>query len=325
MDITTAKILIAGGTGMVGRAVDRALTARSASSVLTLDSASVDLRDQAATREYFAETRPDLVIHAAARVGGIAANDALRADFIYENLMIAANTIAAAHEFGAKKLIFLGSSCIYPRLAVQPIVEEALLTGPLEPTNEPYAIAKIAGIKLCESYYRQHGANFFSVMPTNLYGPFDNFDLESSHVVPALIRKVHEAKAAGLSEVVIWGTGDPMREFLYVDDLAEAIVKLAAETDAGDIYGLGVSHVNIGYGSDITIAELAATIADIVGFEGNLRFDTSRPDGMPRKLLSSKRINDLGWTAQTPLRIGLEQTYRWFLENAPEARAANNG
>lgn len=325
MDLSSARIYVAGSTGMVGRAIVRALEDAGSPSLLQTTSAELDLRDQAATRQFFAETRPKLVILAAATVGGIAANDRRRAEFIYDNLMIEANTISAAYDSGVQKLIFLGSSCIYPRLADQPVAEEALLNGPLEPTNEPYAIAKIAGIKLCESFYRQHGANFYSVMPTNLYGPFDNFDLESSHVVPALIRKFHEAKLRSQPEVVVWGTGAPRREFLHVDDLARAIIMLAGSLNAADLYGQGVPHVNIGCGSDVSIAELATAIADVVGFDGALTFDASKPDGTPRKLLDTTRINNLGWNPKIPLREGLESAYAWFIENAPEARVANNG
>jgi GDP-L-fucose synthase len=315
MDIKEAKIFVAGSTGMVGRAIVRALEREGCDRVSTTRSADLDLRNQSATRDFFIEGKFDLVFMAAARVGGIAANDSLRADFIYDNLMIEANTIASAFTSGVGKLIFLGSSCIYPRMAEQPIAEEALLTGPLESTNEPYAVAKIAGVKLCESYFRQHGANFYSVMPTNLYGPWDNFDLATSHVLPALIRKFHEAKMKGSSEVVIWGTGSPKREFLHVDDLAAALLMMTKEVDAPGIYSLGVPHVNIGCGSDISISELAELIAGVVGFEGKLSFDPSKPDGTPRKLLDTTRINDLGWKATTSLRDGIASTYAWYLEN----------
>jgi GDP-L-fucose synthase len=319
------RVYVAGSTGMVGRAVIRALERHGCTNILTTSSADLDLREQDPTRRFFEQTKPEIVILAAAKVGGIAANDSLRGDFIYDNLMIEANTISAALDSGTQKLIFLGSSCIYPRLADQPIAEEALMTGPIEITNEPYAIAKIAGVKLCESFYRQHGANFYSVMPTNLYGPFDNFDLTTSHVMPALIRKFHEGKIRGISDVEVWGTGKPRREFLHVDDLARAIVKLAADVDARDIYHLGVPHVNVGSGSDISISELAGLVADVVGFEGRITFDPSRPDGTPRKLLDTTRMNNLGWTATTPLRDGVESTYQWFLNNAADARASHNG
>lgn len=322
--LEACKIYVAGSSGMVGRAVVRSLRTHGCSKVLETSSKALDLREQVATQQFFAESSPDIVILAAARVGGISANDRLRADFIYDNLMIEANTIAAAFQAGVKKLIFLGSSCIYPRLANQPIIEEELLTGPLEATNEPYAIAKIAGIKLCESYYRQHGANFYSVMPTNLYGPFDNFDLSTSHVMPALMRKFHEAKVGNLPEAVVWGTGTPKREFLHVDDLAAAITHLATTVDAGDIYDAGISHVNIGCGEDISISELASMIATVVGFEGRVTFDSAKPDGTPRKLLDTTRINNLGWRAETSLRDGLETTYQWFLRHAAAATTPGN-
>lgn len=321
----STRIYVAGSTGMVGRSLVRELKSRGCSNLLETVSTDLDLRDQTATRRFFENSKPEIVILAAARVGGISANDTMRADFIYDNLMIEANTIAAAFGVGVRKLIFLGSSCIYPRLAPQPIAEESLLTGSLEPTNEPYAIAKIAGIKLCESFYRQHGANFYSVMPTNLYGPYDNFDLSTSHVLPALIRKFHEAKLSQAEAVVVWGTGMPKREFLHVDDLAAAVVDLAANVDAHEIYDQGISHVNIGTGSDISISELASLVAEVVGFDGRISFDTSKPDGTPRKLLATGRINALGWTAKTPLRSGLESTYEWFLANGPARYVSQNG
>lgn len=313
------KIYIAGSGGMVGSAVYRAIEKLGYGSLQTPTSSELDLTDQQAVDRYFSSQRPQIVILAAAKVGGILANDTYRADFLYTNLMIEANVIHAAYRAGAEKLIFLGSSCIYPRDASQPISEQELLTGPLESTNEPYAIAKIAGIKLCESYYRQYGANFYSVMPTNLYGPNDNFDLASSHVIPALINKFHAAKANGDDVVTVWGTGKPRREFMYVDDLAEAVAFLMENVDARDIYGDGVSHVNIGVGKDIEIGELARLIARIVGFDGRIEFDTSKPDGTPRKLLDTSRLSRLGWTYSTPLEDGLRQTYDWFLRSGPLA------
>lgn len=324
IDLRHQKIFVAGSTGMVGRAVVRSLERRGCEAVVTTDSSALDLIDQAATREFFERVRPEIVILAAARVGGIEANDKFRADFIYDNLAIETNVIRAAHDAGTRKLIFLGSSCIYPRMADQPMVEESLLTGPLEVTNEPYAIAKIAGIKLCESFYRQYGANFFSVMPTNLYGPFDNFDLSTSHVVPALMRKFHEAQVQGIDEVRVWGTGTPRREFLYVDDLADAITMLASDVEASDVYSLGVSHINIGCGDDLPIAALAAEIGRVVGFAGAVTFDPTKPDGTPRKLLDTNRINNLGWHATTPLAEGLEKTYRWYVANRLGTAASAN-
>ncbi len=300
---------------MVGRAIVRALESSGYSRLITTSSGDLDLRRQAETQEFFQEQNPEVVILAAAKVGGIMANNELRADFLYDNLMIEANVIEAAFRSGAEKLIFLGSSCIYPRNAEQPIQEEALLTGVLEPTNEPYAIAKIAGINLCESYYRQHGANFVSLMPTNLYGPFDNFDLHSSHVIPALIRKFHEARSANAGEVEVWGTGRPMREFLYVDDLANAVVFFLENVDADAIYGQGISHVNIGCGEDISIGRLASMVAKIVGFEGEIVFDPTKPDGMPRKLLDITRLGSLGWKHSVDLDDGLRRTYDWYLAN----------
>lgn len=314
-DYLNSRIYVAGANGMVGRAVVRALEKKGVSgSLFRPSSAELDLRDQSAVSRFFDFRRPEAVILAAAKVGGILANNDLRADFLYENLIIEANVIHAAFRSGVKKLIFLGSSCIYPRLADQPIREEALLTGLLEPTNEPYAIAKIAGIKLCESFYRQHGSNFISLMPTNLYGPFDNFDLSSSHVIPALMRKFHEAKTAGQQSVEVWGTGTPMREFMYVNDLGEAVVFFLENVDAGDIYGEGVSHVNIGCGKDISIGELARTIGRIVGFKGEIVFDPTKPDGMPRKLLDTTRLELLGWKYSVELEDGLKRTYDHFAQ-----------
>ena len=308
------KIYIAGSSGMVGSAVRRHLENLGYTNLIFRSSGELDLINQTATENFFARERPEIVILSAGKVGGIQANDTYRAEFIYNNLMIEANVINASHKNGVKKLIFLGSSCIYPKLAAQPIMEEELLTGYLEPTNEPYAIAKIAGIKLCENYYRQYGSNFFSVMPTNLYGTGDNFNLQTSHVVPALIRKFHEGKMKNSPEVVLWGTGRAQREFLYVDDLAEAIVYLMQNADAIDFYSKGISHINIGTGEDIEIGKLAELIKEIVGFTGKIEYDTTKPDGTPRKLLDVSRVNQLGWKYSTTLREGLQKTYEWFLQ-----------
>ena len=299
---------------MVGSAVVRELARLNYRNLVLRTSAELDLIDQSAVEGFFLEEKPEIVILAAARVGGILANNTFRGDFIYDNLMIEANVIHAAFRHQVDKLIFLGSSCIYPRLAPQPIKEEYLLSGPLEETNEPYAIAKIAGIKLCENYFRQYDCDFFSVMPTNLYGFGDNFDLETSHVIPALIRKFHEAKTSNLDEVVVWGSGTPRREFLLVDDLAEAVVFLMENTSARSIYDEGISHVNIGSGVDIEIGQLAEMIKDVVGFDGTIRFDTDKPDGTPRKLLDVSRLAKMGWRYETPLKEGLERTYDWFLQ-----------
>ncbi len=312
MSFKKKRIFVAGSTGMVGSAVVRSLETQGYSELLTPRTADLNLIDQGAVRRFFEEEQPEIVILAAAKVGGILANDTFRADFLFDNLAIETNVIHSAFRTGVEKLIFLGSSCIYPRLAEQPIREESLLTGPLEPTNEPYAIAKIAGIKLCESYYRQHGANFYSVMPTNLYGRNDNFDLDSSHVIPALIRKFSAAKANHIDKVIVWGTGLPRREFLLVDDLADAILFLLEKVEAADIFGRGISHVNIGSGEDIEIRELASMIGEIVGFSGTISYDTEKPDGTPRKLLDVSRINELGWRAKTPLDAGLKSTIEWF-------------
>lgn len=296
------KIYIAGHRGMVGSAILRKLKAMGYTRLLVRSSAELDLRNQSAVMEFFATERPDYVFLAAARVGGILANDTYKATFLYDNLMIESNIIHAAHLYGVKKLLFLGSSCIYPRLAPQPLREEYLLTGALEPTNEPYAIAKIAGIKLCEAYRHQYGSNFISVMPTNLYGPGDNYDLAGSHVLPALIRKFHEAARNNLPEVVIWGTGSPRREFLHVDDLAEACYFLMQTYD-------GAGFVNIGTGEDLSILELAKMIGNIVGFEGKIVHDRSKPDGTPRKLLDVSKLSELGWKAGIPLEAGIRQVY----------------
>ncbi len=301
-------VWVAGHRGMVGSAIVRRL-ASEACEVTTVSRAEVDLREQRAVRGWVAQAKPDLVFLAAAKVGGILANDTHPADFLYDNLMIEANIIEASFRVGVEKLLFLGSSCIYPKFAPQPIVESALLTGPLEPTNEGYAIAKIAGIKLAQVYRRQHGADFISAMPTNLYGPGDNFDLASSHVVPALIRKAHEAKLRGDRQLVVWGTGAPRREFLHVDDCADACVHLMkVYTD--------YEHVNVGSGEDITILELTRLVCDVVGFSGEIAHDLAKPDGTPRKLMSGDKIRGLGWTPRIGLREGVASTYKWFLDNA---------
>ena len=300
-----APIYVAGHQGMVGRALVRALTARGYMNLVVRSRTELDLRDQAAVRRFFAAERPTYVFLAAARVGGILANSREPASFLADNLAIALNVIQAAHEFPADKLLNLGSSCIYPRLAPQPLREEYLLSGPLEPTNEAYAIAKIAAIKLCEAYRRQWGANFLSLMPTNLYGPNDNFDLETSHVVPALIRRCHEAKVRGARSVTLWGSGNPRREFLHVDDLADACCFVMERYD-------GEGFLNVGTGVDLTIREAAALVAEVVGYEGDFEFDTSRPDGTPRKLLDVSRLEALGWRARIGLREGIADTYRWY-------------
>lgn len=305
------RVFVAGHRGMVGSALVRRLGTEDCE-ILTATRSELDLKDQAAVRQWFDDRRPDAVFLAAAKVGGILANDRYPADFLYDNLMIEANVIEAAHRTDVAKLLFLGSSCIYPKFAPQPIVEDALLTGPLEPTNEWYAVAKIAGIKLAQAYRRQHGRDFISAMPTNLYGPGDNFDLQSSHVLPALLRKTHEAKQAGADDIVIWGTGEPRREFLHVDDLADACLFLMKEySDDG--------HVNVGFGEDVTIRELAEIVKDVVGFEGSIVADTSKPDGTPRKLMDSGRLMEMGWRPRTPLNQGIANVYRWFLDNVPHA------
>jgi GDP-L-fucose synthase len=316
-------VFIAGHRGMVGSAILRRLAGSGDLNLLTRGRAELDLTNQSAVERFFAEHRPRQVYLAAAKVGGIWANDTYPADFIYQNLMIEANVIHAAYRHGVERLLLLGSSCIYPRLAGQPMAEAALLTGTLEPTNEPYAIAKIAGIKLCESYNRQHGTDFRSVMPTNLYGPGDNFDLENSHVIPALIRKFHDGKASGADAVEVWGTGRPRREFLHVDDMAEAclhVMGLSRQAYQASTQPM-LSHINVGVGTDVSIRELAQTIRDVVGFRGEIRFDASKPDGAPRKLLDVSRLNAMGWQAQTELHHGLRQTYDWFLANQAQLRA----
>ena len=309
------KIYIAGHTGMVGSAVKREFEHCGYNNLLLKNYPGLNLINQSEADDFFEDENPEIVIMAAAKVGGILANNTYRADFIYDNLMIEANVINAAYKNNVEKLIFLGSSCIYPKLAPQPLKEESLLSGYLEVTNEPYAIAKIAGIKLCENFYRQYGCNFYSVMPTNLYGPHDNFNLETSHVLPAFIRKFHEAKVNNHESVTIWGSGKPMREFLYVEDLADAILFLTENIDANDLYEKDISHINIGSGKDITIDDLAKLIAEIVGFEGKIIHDATKPDGTPRKLMDVSRINQLGWKYKTELREGLIKTYKWFKDN----------
>ena len=320
------KVYVAGHRGMVGSAIVRRLKARQAAgesiSLLTRTHAELDLTDQLAVSRFFAEQQPDVVVLAAAKVGGILANNNYPADFIYENLMMECNVIHQAYKAGVRKLLFLGSSCIYPKFAPQPMPETSLLTGVLEATNEPYAIAKIAGIKLCESYNRQHGTDYRSVMPTNLYGPHDNFHPSNSHVVPAMLRRFHEAVQAGAAEVVVWGTGTPMREFLHVDDMAEAslfVLELDRVVYEANVTPM-LSHINVGTGTDVTIRELAETIADIAGFKGKLVFDASKPDGTPRKLMDVSRLASMGWRAGIGLRAGLEDAYRWFLDNAQDVR-----
>jgi nucleoside-diphosphate-sugar epimerase len=309
-----ARIFVAGHRGMVGGAILRRLRARGTDELLTRTRDALDLRDQAAVRAFFQAERPDAVILAAAKVGGIHANNAFPADFIHENLLIQCNVIGEAHAAGVQRLLFLGSSCIYPREAPQPMAEDALLTGPLEPTNEPYAIAKIAGIKLCESFARQHGRDYRSVMPTNLYGPGDNFHPENSHVLPALIRRFHEAARDGRPEVVIWGTGTPRREFLHVDDMAEAslfVMDLDRATYEANTRAM-LSHINVGTGEDVSIAELARLVAEVTGFRGRIGFDPGKPDGSPRKLMDVGRLRAMGWSARTGLRDGIKETYDWF-------------
>lgn len=322
MTATQDSIYVAGHRGMVGSAIVRRLQALGRGPILTATHAELDLTDQAAVNAFFAAHRIGQVVLAAARVGGIHANDTYPADFILDNLAMECNVIGAAHRAGVQRLLFLGSSCIYPRLAPQPMREDALLTGPLEPTNEPYAIAKIAGIKLCESFARQHGRDYRSVMPTNLYGPGDNYHPENSHVIPALLRRFHEAARRGDAEVVIWGSGAPMREFLHVDDMAEAcihVMDLPREVYAAHTQPM-LSHVNVGTGVDCTIRELAETIARVTGFRGRLAWDRGKPDGAPRKLMDVSRLAALGWKARIGLEDGLRDAYRWFLEHQAEAR-----
>jgi GDP-L-fucose synthase len=308
-DLRGKRVWVAGHRGMVGRALVRRLGAEDCE-ILAADRGALDLADHAAVRRWVAKERPDALFLAAAKVGGILANASLPADFLYENLMIEANVLEAAYRGGVGKLCFLGSSCIYPKYAKQPIEEESLLTGPLEPTNEYYAIAKIAGMKLAEAYRAQHGCDFISAMPCNLYGPGDNFDLQSSHVLPALIRKADEAKRRGLDSITIWGTGTPRREFLHVDDCADACVHLMKNYS-------GARHVNVGAGEDISILELAELVCDVVGVDASIATDESKPDGTPRKLLSVAKMQALGWSAKIGLRAGIAQTYAWYLATRP--------
>lgn len=301
------RVWVAGHRGMVGSALVRRLQSENCT-ILTVDRAALDLRRQQPVEDWIAANRPDAIFLAAAKVGGILANASRPAEFLHDNLAIQTNVIAAAQSAGVGKMVFLGSSCIYPRLAPQPITEDTLLTGPLEPTNEAYAIAKIAGLKMAAFYRREFGCDFISAMPTNLYGPGDNFDLANSHVLPALIRKAHEAKLAGAAELVIWGTGQPLREFLHVDDCADALVHLAKHYS-------GESHINVGVGLEISILDLASLVAQIVGFTGAIRTDPSKPDGTPRKLLSVDKLNGLGWQSRIALKDGIAATYRWYLDN----------
>ncbi len=310
-DLKGKRVFVAGHRGMVGSALVRRLASENVE-LLTVPHSELDLGNQAAVFDWFSKNRPEAVFMAAAKVGGIAANNMLRAEFIYDNLIIAANVIHAAHLNGTEKLMFLGSSCIYPKLAAQPLREDSMLTGPLEPTNEPYAIAKIAGIKMVEAYRSQYGCDFISVMPTNLYGPGDNYHPEHSHVVAALIRRFHEAKLSGASDVVVWGTGTPRREFLYVDDLADACVHLMKIYSSHEL-------INIGTGEDITIAEFARVVAGVIGYTGNISFDPSRPDGTPRKLLDVSRLAKLGWRARTSLADGIRLAYQAYLRDSKQA------
>ncbi len=320
----SAKIFVAGHRGMVGGAIVRQLQAKGFSNLLCCGRDQLDLTSQADVRAFFEQEKPEYVFLAAAKVGGIHANNEYPADFIYENLMIESNIIHSAHLSGVKRLLFLGSSCIYPKLAEQPMAESALLTGGLEPTNEPYAVAKIAGIKLCESYNRQYACDFRSVMPTNLYGPGDNFHPENSHVIPALLRRFHEAKLNGLTNVEIWGTGKPKREFLHVDDMAEAsvyVMSLSKEAYASETSPM-LSHINVGTGVDVSIGELAQLVSEAVGYTGDISFNTQMPDGAPRKLMNVSLLEKLGWKAKVDLKSGLAEAYQWFLEHQQDFRQA---
>ena len=319
------KIFVAGHRGMVGSAILRRLRVEGFDNLVTRGRDELDLLDQRVVADFFASERPDWVVLAAARVGGIHANNSFPAEFIYQNLLIEANVIHGAWRHGTTRLLFLGSSCIYPRLAAQPIAEDALLDGPLEPTNEPYAISKIAGIKLCESYNRQYGTHYRSVMPTNLYGPNDNFDLETSHVLPALIRRFHEAKLRGDPTVTVWGSGTPRREFLHVDDLADAcrFVMGLPDEDYAAVTTPMQSHLNVGVGEDVSIRELAELIGQVVGYRGDIVLDASKPDGTPRKLLDVGKLRQLGWQARIGLREGIEDTYRWYRKTHPTTATAN--
>lgn len=318
----TKRIYVAGHHGMVGSAIVRQLTEQADVELVLRTRTELDLNDQTAVNEFFANESIDQVYLAAAKVGGIIGNNTYPADFIYQNLMIQCNIINAAHLANVQDLLFLGSSCIYPRLATQPMAESALLTGPLEPTNEPYAVAKIAGIKLCESYNRQYGRNYRSVMPTNLYGPHDNFHPENSHVIPALLRRFHEATLNGAKEVIAWGSGKPMREFLHVDDMAAASIYVM-NLDQGAYQENTepmLSHINVGTGIDCTIRELVETVAKVTGFKGDIIFDSSKPDGAPRKLMNVDRLSNLGWNYSVGLEAGLQQSYQWFLDNQDSFR-----
>jgi GDP-L-fucose synthase len=309
----TSRIYVAGHRGLVGSAVVRSLSSQGYQNLILRTHEELDLTDQLAVRRFFEAAQPEVVIMAAARVGGIHANNSRPALFIRDNLLIQDNVIDAAHRSGVGKFVFLGSSCIYPKLAPQPIKEDYLLTGPLEPTNQWYAIAKIAGVKMCQAYRREFGFSAISLMPTNLYGPGDNFDLENSHVLPALIRRFHEAKVRGNESVTIWGTGTPRREFLHVDDLADAVLYLLHAYD-------GEAIVNVGWGEDVTIRELAELVMSVIDYKGRLNFDTTKPDGTPRKLLDVSRLRELGWQPKIPLKLGIESTYGWFVEHSTEAR-----
>lgn len=310
------KIYLAGHSGMVGSAIKRYLEKSGYNNLVFKSIDELDLIRQEKVEAFFKQEKPEIVIIAAARVGGILANNTYRAQFIYDNLMIESNLIHSSYQNEVEKLIFLGSSCIYPKLAQQPLKEEYLLSDYLESSNEPYAIAKIAGIKLCENYYRQYGCNFYSIMPTNMYGPNDNFDLNTSHVLPALLRKFHEAKINNSDSVTLWGTGTALREFMYVDDLAEGLCYLLEKVDAKELYEQNLSFLNIGTSTDLSITELAKIISDVVGFKGEIVYDKSKPDGTPRKLLNVSRINALGWKAKTNLQNGIKKTYDWYLKNA---------
>ena len=317
-----SKIYVAGHRGMVGSAIVRQLEEQGYTNIIVRTRAELDLVNQQAVADFFSHEKPDAVFLAAAKVGGIQANNTLPAEFIYENMMIEANIVHQAYSNGVKNLLFLGSSCIYPKLADQPMKETALLTGTLEPTNEPYAISKIAGIKLCESYNRQYGVDYRSVMPTNLYGPNDNFHPENSHVIPAMLRRFHEAVLSNAENVVVWGSGKPMREFLYVDDMAAAsiyVMNLDSETYQTHTQPM-LSHINVGTGVDCTIRELAETIAKVTGFKGQLEFDSTKPDGAPRKLMDVSRLKSLGWSASISLEEGLKRSYQWFLDNQDDFR-----
>ena len=310
-----SKIYIAGNTGMVGLAIIRKLKEAGFKNHIFKSHKELDLMNQNKVAQFFNEEKPDYVFLAAAKVGGIQANNTMRGQFLYENLMIQSNVIHSAYINNVKKLMFLGSACIYPRNAPQPIKEEYLLSDQLEPTNEPYAIAKISGIKLCENYYKQYGTNFISVMPNNLYGPNDNFDLRQSHVLPALMRKFYESKVQNIEKVEVWGTGSPLREFLHVDDLADACVFLMQNIDAGRLYNQNISHINIGSGEEISIKKLATMIKKIINYKGDFVFNSDYPDGTPQKLLDSSRLNALGWESKSNLKNGIESVYKWYLNN----------